>query len=91
MRDIAGYGRLNAMLDTLDVVAGRALRQAWSDGLLFDFKLHGSAEQLQRALQQSGMLAAEPPPLAPLPVDPAVQPPVPTGPPAADYHFRLLN
>ncbi|MCB1772169.1 MAG: DUF2066 domain-containing protein [Gammaproteobacteria bacterium] len=91
VRDIAGYGRLNAMLDTLDVVAGRALRQAWSDGLLFDFKLHGSAEQLQRALQQSGMLAAEPPPLAPLPVDPAVQPPVPTGPPAADYHFRLLN
>ena len=91
VRDVGAYGRLNAMLDTLDMVDGRALRQAWSDGLLFDFKLRGTAQQLQRALEQSGLLAAEPPPLATLPVDPAMAQPVTAGPPAADYHFRLLN
>jgi len=92
VRDVAAYGRLNAMLDTLDVAAGRALRHAWSDGLLFDFKLRGSAQQLQRALEQSGMLAAEPPPLATLPTGQASTPGlVPAGPPVADYHFRLIN
>jgi hypothetical protein len=92
VRDLTAYARLNAMLDTLDVVAGRALRQAWSDGLLLDFKLRGSAAQLQRALEQSGMLGAEPPPLVALPAGPAAVPEqVPPGPPVADYHYRLLN
>lgn len=94
--DLAAYGRLVALLESLDAVAGVALRHVKGDAFTFDLQLRAGQANLVRGINGSGLLSAEPAPLRP-------QPPVPVaGPdggasatvpvlPEVDLYYRLRN
>ena len=94
--DLAAYGRLIATLDALEPVMHSALRHAQGDAFWFDLRLRGSQQDLQRALDIAGRVAAEPGPQRPIPSF-APNPNSPDGPavsagePEADLYYRLLN
>jgi hypothetical protein len=86
---LADYGRLNALLNTLDMISPPVLRAASGSDLLYEMQLQGSERQLQRALEQSGMLVAQPPPIGNAEGgagDAAVAVPL-----VADLRYRMLN
>jgi hypothetical protein len=89
--DLAAYGRLVALFDSLDLAEASRLRMAWGDGLLFELELRGSGEQLRRVLAQAGMLAEQPPPLTPLPASAGAVAAAADTPPAADFYYRMVN
>jgi hypothetical protein len=94
--DLAAYGRLVALLDSLGPVSQVALRHVNRDSFLFELQLRGDEQSLARALEAGGQLVAEPVPVRPQPAvprtgDAGTEP----GPPAveaeADLYYRLLN
>lgn len=98
IHDLAAYGRLVALLETLEPVSQVALRHADDDAFTFEFSLRGSVGDLRRALDSAAMLTAEPgrmparlPPRTP--DSGATGAPVAAMAPApeADLFYRLLN
>jgi hypothetical protein len=77
--DLADYATLLQLLEGLEPVSQSALRFVDGSDLVFEFTLRGDVQNLQRALQASGRLIAEP--LPPPPV--SLPPPVPAPPAAA--------
>lgn len=89
---LADYGRLRTLLDTLDMTSDQALRAATDSGLLYEMRVQGNERQLQRALEQSGMLVAEPPPIgAPTAAAGGSASVVPASPVVADFRYRMLD
>lgn len=83
VHDLAAYGRLVALLDTLEPVSRVALREVADDSFVFGFELRGSTQDLRRALDGSGLLQTEPAPGAqPGGSGAAVQP---------EFNYRLIN
>jgi len=94
--DLAAYGRLVALLDSLEPVSQVALRHVNRDSFLFELQLRSDEQNLVRALEAGGQVVAEPVPLR-------LQPAVPQtgdvgadpGPsavePEADLYYRMLN
>ena len=94
--DLAGYGRLVALLDGLQPVAQVALRQVRHQSFLFEFQLRGSGQDLARALETTGQVVAEPGPARGMPVPAggsaaADGGATPMAEPEADLYYRLLN
>lgn len=94
--DLAAYGRLVALLESLDAVAGVALRHVRDDAFTFDLQLRAGQANLVRGLDASGLLSAEPAPLRPVPpvavagsggVAPTAVPVLPE----VDLYYRLRN
>jgi len=97
VHSLADYGRLLNLVEQLDPVTQVALRHLYHDNFVFEFRLRGARQELERALDSVGRLAAEP--------DPAMRPPRPAphdeGVVSAtdllfsgvnpDLHYRLLN
>jgi hypothetical protein len=76
--DLAGYAALLQLLEGLEPVSQAALRFVDGSDLVFEFTLRGDIQNLQRALQASGRLIAEPLPPAPVSLpSPVPSPPVP--------------
>lgn len=92
--DLAAYGRLVGLLDSLGTVAQVALRHVDDASFTFEFQLRGGEQELVRALEGSGQLVAEPGP----PPQPITTPPVVPGGAAApvtfepqpDLYYRLI-
>ena len=94
--DLAAYGRLVALLESQDAVAGVALRHVREDAFTFDLRLRTGQTDLVRGLDASGQLSVEPAPLRPAP------PVTVTGPgggaaaatpalPEVDLYYRLRH
>ena len=67
VHDLAAYGRLVALLESQDAVAGVALRHVRDDAFTFDLRLRAGQTNLVRGLDASGQLSVEPALLRPLP------------------------
>lgn len=92
--DLAAYGRLSALLGSLQDLAESALRYVDGDRLVFELRSGSGERELAQALEAGGQLAAEP--AAPVdamplyaPTDTADGPTVSPAPEAA-LHYRVL-
>jgi len=94
--DLAAYGRLVALLESLEPVSQVALRYVDRDSFLFELQLRGDEQDLAQALERGGQVVTEPVPVRPpqaLPRtgDPAADPGPSAVRPGADLYYRLLN
>jgi hypothetical protein len=97
--DLPRYGALLGLLEGLEPVRSLALRYVDGDDLVFEFQLRGDPQNLQRALEASGRVIAEPLPVMPT----VIAPPTAGGgttasasvaasfAPSVDYAYRLVN
>jgi hypothetical protein len=94
--DLAAYGRLVALLDSLEPVSQVALRHVNRDSFLFELQLRSDEQNLARALEAGGQVVAEPVPVRLQPAVPqtgdvAADPGPSAVEPEADLYYRLLN
>lgn len=100
IRDLAAYGRVLALLETIEPVSQVALRHVEDDRFVFELQLRGDVHDLSRALEASGQLLAVSAPGLRMTVVPGVATggPAPSAgvatsapPPEADLYYRLLD
>lgn len=92
--DLAAYARVLTAMSGLDPSVGRALRVAHGDNLVFELTPPVTADALRAALDGSGALIVEPPPIGPDMPPPRADGSLPERPfalPLADYHYRLAD
>jgi uncharacterized protein len=92
--DLAGYARVLGVMGRLDPSVSRFLRVVQRDSLVFELVPPVTAETLRAALDGSGALIAEPPPIGRGLPSPQVDGMLQDGRsavPLADYHYRLAD